>query len=456
MPPPPRRALRLLPSIALSAALALAGRAAEASPEDILGFGARSSALGATGAASAEGYEAVYGNPALLSLARRRELVVGMTNAIFDIKAQTPISYEPLHGSVIGAVLPVPFGGILKDRIALGIGFFTPFDLVVRGRILYPSVPQYPLADRTQSIAIQAGLGVDFGHGLRVGGGFAALAALSGTVLVATDATGHIGTTVNDTLVASYGPILGVSYDIDDDWRVGLTFRGTLEGQFNVVITVMDLGAIKVPPLNISGVAQYDPWQIALELARVRGPWKIAVGATYKHWSDYPGAAEPTVRCPTVDPMTGMPFTGTCNLLTPPAPGYHDTLVPRFGVERSFAPTPRVDMHLRGGMIFEPSPAPAQGQVMPPPAPMPGQTSSPPTQVSNLYDNSRVVLTFGYGVEVGPEKARIALDLFGQAHVLVPRDSVKNVDVPASNPGASSVTVSGVIGAFGATAGVKF
>jgi long-chain fatty acid transport protein len=422
---------------AIAAAVSLGARAAEASPEDVLGFGARSSALGATGAASAEGYEAVYGNPALLSLARRRELVLGITSAVFDVHSKPALSYQPLHGSVIGAVLPIPFGGVLKDRIAVGLGFFTPFDLVVRGRILYPEVPQYPLADRTQSVAVQAGIGVDLSHGVRIGGGFAALAALSGTVLVATDASGHIGTTVNDTLVASYGPIVGASYEIAD-WRIGLAFRGTLQGRFNVVITVKDLGSLMVPPLNISGVAQYDPWQIAMELARTWGPWRFALGATYKHWSSYPGLPEPTVRCPTTDPMTGMPFTGPCNVLAPPPPGYHDTAVPRLGVERAFAPAPRVDLHVRGGFFFEPSPAPAQ------------------TQASNLYDNHRAVVTLGYGVELGPEKARLSLDLAGQVHALVPRDHVKDATVAADNPGAPKVTTSGVIGAFAATAGVKF
>ncbi len=431
------RPLRRLPALALAAALGLAGRAAAASPEDVFGFGARSSALGATGAASAEGYEAVYGNPALLSLARARQLVVGFSTAAFDVHARTQLSYDALHGSTIGAVIPVPFGGILKDRIALGLGFFTPMDLIVRGRILYPEVPQYPLADRTQSLAIQAGVGIDLGHGVRIGAGFAALAALTGTVLVATDASGHIGTTVDDTLVASYGPIIGISVDLDDSWRLGATFRGVLEGNFDVVITVKDLGDLTVPPLNISGVAQYDPWQIALELARVRGPWKIAGGLTYKHWSAYPGLAEQTVTCPATDP-NGMPFSGSCTVLVPPPPGYHDTVSPHFGAERTLMPAPSVAMHLRGGFFFEPSPAPAQSKL------------------SNLYDNHRLALTLGYGVEVGPRAARIALDLFGQAQALIPRGNPKESDVPASNPGAPSVTVTGVIGAFGTTAGVKF
>ena len=427
----PRFALGL----ALGGSLGLSAGVAEASPEDVFGFGPRSSALGATGAASADGYEAVYGNPALLSLARTRQLAVGLTSAAFDVHAgSTRLSYEALHGSVIGAVLPLPFGGVLKDRIAIGLGFFTPFDLVVRGRILYPEILQYPLADRTQSLAVQAGVGVDLGHGVRVGGGFAALAALTGTVLVATDAAGVIGTTVDDTLVASYGPIVGVSVDLGDEWRLGLTFRGVLEGQFNVVITVKDLGSIVVPPLNISGVAQYDPWQLSLEIAKVRGPWKLAAGLTYKRWSDYPGLPEATVRC--VD-ASGMPVT-PCSALVPAPPGYHDTVSPHLGVERTIVPRPGVDMALRAGFFFEPSPAPAQSLQ------------------ANTYDNHRAAFTLGYGVEVGPPSARIDLDLFGQAQALLPRSNPKESDVPASNPGAPGLTVSGVIGAFGTTVGVRF
>jgi long-chain fatty acid transport protein len=435
--PRPRPARRLAAIAALAAAGLGAGRA-QASPEDVFGFGPRSSALGATGAADAEGYEAVYQNPALLSLARRRALTFGLASAIFDLSAKTKVAYEPLHGSLIGAVLPVPFGGFLKDRVALGVGFFTPFDLVVRGRILYPERPQFPVADRTQTVAIQAGLGLDLGHGFRVGGGFAALAALSGTVLVATDASGRIGTTVDDTLVASYGPILGASYDLGDAWRVGVTFRGKLTARFDVVITVKDLGDLVVPPLNISGVAQYDPLQVAVEFARVKGPWRGAVGLTYKRWSAFPGIAEATVRCPIVDPTTGAPFTDSCAAQAPAAPGWHDTVVPRVGVERSFAPSPRVDVTVRGGFFFEPSPAPAQ------------------TKASNIYENARAAITFGYGVELGPPSARFALDAFGQAQALIPREHVKAAGVAAENAGAPRATSGGWMGAAGFTVGVKF
>jgi long-chain fatty acid transport protein len=95
-------------------------------------------------------------------------------------------------------------------------------------------------------------------------------------------------------------------------------------------------------------------------------------------------------------------------------------------------------MRLRGGFFFEPSPAPAQ------------------TQTGNLYDNARAALTVGYGVQLGPPFPRIALDLFGQAQGLIPRDNVKAASVPADNPGSPSVSTGGWIGAFGTTVGVQF
>lgn len=434
----PSRSPRLLAAgLAAIGALLFSSAPAEASPEDVLGFGPRSIAMGATGVAGSEGYESVYGNPALLSTARSRQLTLGFVGAVFDVHAREKIAAGPLHGSIIGATLPVPFGGVLKDRVAIGLGFFAPTDLVVRGRILYPERAQYPLVDRVQSVAVQAGIGIDFGHGIRAGGGFAALAALSGSVLVATDASGRIGTVVEDTLVASYGPIVGLSYDIGDAWRIGATFRGALVGRFNVVITVKDLGDLTVPPLNISGVAQYDPWQIALEFARVKAPWRFAVGATFKRWSEYPGLSEATVRCPTNDPITGEPLE-PCDALVPDPPGYTDTVSAHAGVERAFTPARGVEMRARAGVFFEPSPAPAQ------------------TKLANVYDNARGAISAGYGLALGDPFPPIDLDLFSQLQWLLPREHVKEASVPAANAGAPRTTVSGLLASFGMTVGARF
>lgn len=404
--------------------------AALGSPQEVVGFGYRSVGMGTTGAAVGEGVDTIYANPALLSISRDMQLQLGIFGASFDLHADGAglgalPSYPALQSTTIGGVLPLPFGGILKDRVVVGIGFLTPFEIVVRGRILYPEKPQYLIADRVQAVAVQAAVGLDIGYGIRIGGGFAASAALTGSVVVAEDASGRIGTTVEDTLVATYAPIVGAAYDIGDEYRVGLSFRGELDGQFNVVISAEDLGEIKIPPLNISGVAQYDPWQIAAEFARISGDWRLAVGATYKHWAAYPGPADATVRCPE---------DTTCEALVPPDPGFSPTVAPRAGAEYVFS-FPDAALGIRAGYAFEPTPAPEQT----------GRTS--------FFDNHRSILSLGWGLSAD-EPFGFGIDGFFQAQILHPRSHDKKVGDGASADG--TVDTGGTILGGGAAITVRF
>ena len=75
---------------------------------------------------------------------------------------------------------------------------------------------------------------------------------------VSTDASGQIGTQVQDTLVASYAPLAGASYEFwDGSYRVGLAVRGQLIGRFNVVdivkmniYLVAEVGQDEVPKMR--------------------------------------------------------------------------------------------------------------------------------------------------------------------------------------------------------------
>ncbi len=403
---------------------------AHASPQEVVGFGYRSVGMGTTGVAVGEGVDTIYANPALLSLSRELELEVGLFGASFDLHAEGarlgPLpSYPALQSTTIGGILPLPFGGVLKDRVVLGVGFLTPFEIVVRGRILYPELPQYLIADRVQAVAVQAALGLDIGYGLRIGGGVAASAALAGSVIVSEDASGRIGTTVENTLVAVYAPLVGASYDIDEHYRVGLSFRGELDGRFNVVISAESLGEIRIPPLNISGIAQYDPWQLAAEVARIAGPWRLALGATYKHWPAYPGPADATVRCEPDAP---------CEALTPAEPGFNPVVAPRVGAEHVFV-FDATELGVRAGYAFEPTPVPEQT----------GRTS--------LFDNHRSVLSVGWGVSVSRPFA-FGVDGFFQAQVLHPRSHDKRLVDGAEVEG--TVETGGTILGGGAAVSVRF
>jgi hypothetical protein len=439
-------------SLAVSISVSLVAANASASPEDIFGYGARSSAMGSTGTAYAGGYESAWHNPALASDVGRAKLTLGYTGGLLRLDARGDglpgrTGSTPIAGTTIGAEVPLPLGGVLAHRVGIALAFYEPTDVVVRGRVLYPEKTQFPILDnRAQSVTIRAGVGADLGYGIRVGVGFAALAEITGTVVAATDATGRVGTRVEDQLVATYAPTFGATYDLPlkgpETWRLGLTYRGSLAARFSVVIDGTKLSSLQIPLFNISGLAQYDPAQVALELARREELNTLAVQAVYKHWSAFPGLLEPTVVC-----TEGG--AGACGL-TPPKIDWHDTFVVRVGADQGFRVARGAVLHARGGGFFETTPLPSTV--------IGSQAYDRGTQTvvsvpTRYYDSDRIALTVGTGLTMTKPLPPIELDLFAQYHLLVPR-TVTSVD--AAGATLSSGQASGHITVFGMTAGLAF
>lgn len=398
----------------LATALLLAPSAALASPQDLFGYGARQAAMGATGVAFVDDFAAAHANPAGASRARGRSLTFGFAATGFELTRDGAyFPADPGSATLIGLAFNLPFGGALRDRVGIALGFFTPTDVIVRARIRRAATPQFVvLPDRVQSVSLQLGVGCDLGYGLRVGAGFTALAALQGDVLVTNDAAGRSTTRIDNQLVASYAPLLGASWE-RGPWRVGATYRGALVARFAVVISAPDLG-LPIPPLNVAGVAQFDPAQLQLELAWQRAGWTVAAGVTAKRWSEYPG--------PSVATTPSSP--------SPPAPEFGDTLVPRVGVERRWSLPADGDFTARGGYFFEPSPAP---RAVP---------------ARQFHDNDRHALTFGLGAGVRGAGSRFGLDAWAQVHWLAPREGL-------SVEGAATTT-GGTLWHLGVSASVTF
>jgi long-chain fatty acid transport protein len=433
-------------------ALALAPATASASPEDLFGYGARTSAMGATGTAFAGGYESAWHNPALASDVRAPKLTLGYTGGVLRLDARGEglpgrTSSTPVKGTTIGAEIPVPLGGKLAHRVGIALAFYEPTDVVVRGRVLYPEKTQFPMLDnRAQSVTIRAGVGADIGYGIRVGVGFAALAEIVGTVVAATDATGRVGTRVEDQLVATYAPTFGATYDLPlkgpELWRVGVTYRGTLDARFSVVIDGTKLTSLQIPLFNISGLAQYDPAQVAVEVARREELNVLAAQVVYKRWSAFPGVLEPTVVC-----TEGG--AGACGV-TPPKIAWHDTFVVRLGADQGFRLARGAVLHARGGGFFETTPLPSE---------LPGSeaydrgTKGVASVPTRYFDSDRIALTVGTGLELSKPLPPIDLDLFAQYHILLPR-TVTSTD--ATGNVLSRGDSSGHVTVFGMTAGVKF
>lgn len=441
------RRVRVL-SRAFGVAALLASAEADASPEDLFGYGARTGAMGATGVSHAGGAEAAWHNPALASTIRENKLTLGYGGAVFALDAVGSglpgrLSTAPAKGVFIGADLPIPFGGNLRDRVGVALAFYTPSDVIVRGRVLYPEKTQFPLlGDRAQSLTVRGGLGVDIGWGIKVGVGFAALAEIVGTVVAATDVTGRVGTRVEDQLVATYAPILGATYDLPGSLRVGLTYRGTLDARFSILVDGTKLSSLAIPLFNISGLAQYDPAQAAFELARVEKLNVLAVQLVYKRWSDFPGILEPTVVC-------SEGGAGACGL-APPMIEWRDTIAVRIGAEQGFEIARGVTLRGRGGAFVETSALPSS---------LPGSEAFdiPSKSVvpvpTRYFDSTRVALTTGAGLSLENPLPPIDLDVFAQYHILLPRDVT-------TAAGTSEVAMkgesSGHVKVFGLTVGVRF
>ncbi len=435
----------------LACAWACAAGEASASPDDLLGIGTRSPAMGATGAASATGFEAVYANPALLSRMREQRLAIGLTGATFHLHARGAndergrVSSEAAKGIVIGADVPLPFGGVLKDRLGAALAVYTPTQLTVRGRILYPEKPQFPLLpDRTQSIAVRIGVGADIGYGVRLGAGFATLAEFSGSVVARAD-NGAVCTKDSQEQAATYAPILGVTYEpaLREKFRFGLAYRGTLDARFAVSIDARKLSTLSIPLFNIAGLAQYDPGQFALEAAHERAGRVLALGVTWKRWSAYPGQSEPTILCPPNEP--------DCGALKPASIGYSDTLAVHAGVEQRIELTPSLIAHARGGAFFEDSPLPTR---------LPASEAYDLTKRATIevatryYDAPRLGLTVGGGVRLGDPLPPLDLDFFAQYQLLVPTQ----IESVSARTGAvlDEAKVTGYVLAGGTRVGVRF
>lgn len=397
----------------LSLALVSLTSVSFASPPELFGSGSRSAAMAGTGGSFINDYSSVFSNPAGLGRLSQRAFTLGFAGTSFSLSLEnTHVPADTGFGTTIGLAIPLPFRGFLHNRVGLGLGFFTPTNVVVRGRILRPETPQFALLpDRVQSVSVMAGLGINLGRGFSLGAGVMVMAGLTGAVLVSADATGHAGSRIDTQLVATWAPTAGIRWQ-GTHLRLGATFRGELEARFIVTIETQGLG-INIPVLNISGVAQFDPAQLNLEASWVTNGWAFALALTGKHWSAWPGPVSAT----------------TPSSPSPPSPELSDTLVPRAALEHRWSWTDGSRIALRGGYFYEPSPTP------------------PATAQRAYLDNDRHVFSLGLALGARAAGSRFDVDLWAQLHYLAPRTATL-----AHGP----VTHDGTVLALGTTATVTF
>lgn len=366
--------------------------AAGASVLDLFGYGARGGAMAGAVVSTARGHEAVYYNPAGAAFDRRPSVSFGYQYADLSLELNgEDAAARSAPSTLIGFSIPVPFGGWLERRVAIANGFVIPTRSVLRADLPRPGAPQFAVVgNRAQTVSLQASVALRLADWLAVGAGFLALAELSGSVDVAPNAAGRIGSRVSDELLADYAPVFGALARVGERAAVGVTYHGESRADFTLPITA-DLGdqfPLPVPTLDISGTAQFDPAQATFEVSG-RPPLGdvdllVAAGVTWKDWSAFP--------VPVV--FTAVPPDDPAQ----PPPGFEDTFVWRVGAEYTL-PLEAATLLPRAGYAYEPTPAPEQRGF------------------HNLLDADRHVVAVGLGLRRGP----LRVDVAGQWHRMVDR-----------------------------------
>jgi hypothetical protein len=324
-------------------------------------------------------------------------LRLGYRSADFDLRGQTPNSTLDL-GDGSGAIsfglrLPLALARPFEEHIALGLDFNTPGAAIARVRILAPERPQFPLlATRAESLDFAFGLGVSLPLSIRVGAGVMAQASVAGTVALEAGASSTVQSHVDDELRLVTAPLVGFALG-GPPLSLGLAYRGELKSEFDLEVTLEDLGRVVLPPLSVTGLGQYDPEQFQAEVAYTSSTYDVRLGVSYKRWSGIERLKGPTIVCP-----EGL---DDCEQPIEPALGFDDTWVPRAAVTRTFALTENSALALSLGYFYEPSPLPAQHGA------------------TNLWDNPRHVASFGTRVHLAAPELDVVFGV--QRHFLTPR-----------------------------------
>lgn len=390
----------------LSCVLVMLTRPVLASAPELFGLGPRPGALAGAGVADGDGWDQAYTNPAGLVDARRRNLCIGYLGARYQLSLDgSPRDVAPSSGVLLGAVLPIPFGGVLRDRVALGLGFYFPTDFVTRARAPYPEAPRLPLYDdRTQVVSVLVSAGFHLHERVDVGVGVLALAALVGRIVIASDPAGNATTSSTQELVARMSPIVGMRVRATPWLRLGLAYRAESKAEFDVDI-VPSLGnrlPLQIPVLSVRGVAQYDPHQLHSEAAFTWRRTTFFVGLGWKHWAAYPRPVDNATLGAEPQPPTAL----------------HDSATFRIAVEATLALEHGLSLVGRAGYAFESSPA------------------DPSTQ-SVYVDAARNLFGLGGGIAFVRGRLGLKLDVFGQYSHIGPASRVR-----------------GDLGVFGATVGI--
>lgn len=444
--------LRYLSCVAVLALLC-APSLALANPLDSFGFGSRESAMGGAVVADTHGFAANYYNPAGLVSAPGTQISIGYFHAAQHLRANgLDNGVDPVRGIVGGLVAPGTFLGL---PLAFGVAVHLPNDRLSRVHSLKDETPRWEMYDnRSQLLFIATSIAVRPLPWLDVGAGVSYLAAtrarmdISGVAVIppGDPHDSQLRHEVDGDLTTVRFPILGARIHLSEKVHVGLAYRGEskLDLKFSAYLHgQVDYAGIKVPATYELVSRTYDVFHPRQAVAgvtwQVHRRARVGLDLTWINWSAYERPISNSSTLLNVD-IQGLP------LVIPPSPkptvgidpGFKNRLQPRIGLEWVALASPHVELPLRAGYVYDPSPVPSQS----------GNTNS--------IDTDRHTFSAGVGIRlIAPAEelpGDVTLDLHCAWSVLPARRFYK------SNPAdfVGDYEASGSMLAVGATAGLGF
>jgi len=383
--------LRLGVMLALTVLVAVPGAAA--SEPEVFGLGSEESAVAGASAARVHDFSAGYYDPAGLVLARRSEAsfgVVGFGSAL-PLPDGSKFHMGDRVGILVGAATPIPFSGVLADRIYFGIALHLLPDAIVHVIAHTPDQAFYPLYDnRTQRLVILPAVAVRVWRGLSAGIAFNYLAGLGGNVAATEGATRALEARVDEQIYSHVAVNAALRWQARPHLAVALVYRQA----FGVPFRTVARNQIAGQPIDLDVDAEelYTPHTLVAGVAwRARPSLLLSLDVAWQHWSDWRG--------PYVTVTSELPLVGGI-ATEPPHVGFTEAAAVRAGADWTALVRGAWAASLRGGYAFESSPVPTQ------------QTGT------QLLDGHKHHLTLGFGARVAVLGGEVRFDAHGELQLV--------------------------------------
>src|SRR5262249_37907490 len=151
-------------------------------------------------------------------------------------------------GVVIGAASPLPLGGVMRNRLYVGIALYIVPDEVVRVIAHTPEQPFFPLYDnRTQRLVVLPTLAPRIGRGVSLWLSRNCFAGLSGRVFAVEGATRSIEARVDEQILSRVAVNAGVRWQANRKMAFALVYRQ----QYGVPFRTVTVNRVAGQPIDL-------------------------------------------------------------------------------------------------------------------------------------------------------------------------------------------------------------